>query len=74
MLAELTEEVIRTKGAQGGKRGMKRKFEGGHLVKSLGRASKETEGLVRVDSRPGWWKQRNIINNHGVKSAELKDT
>jgi hypothetical protein len=37
MLAELTEEFIRTKGARGGEGGMKRKFEGSSSGKKFGK-------------------------------------
>jgi hypothetical protein len=46
MLAELTEEVIRTKGARGGESGMKRKFEGGSSGRKF---SKSWKGNKRFD-------------------------
>jgi uncharacterized protein YggL (DUF469 family) len=48
MLAELTEEVIRTKGAHGGDGGVKRKFEGSSSEKRFGKVIRETRSLIEA--------------------------
>jgi hypothetical protein len=74
MLGELTEEIIRTKGARGAtvewSVSLKVTHQGNGLVKII----KETRGLAKVEQRPERRRQRKITRNRGAKSAGLNDT
>jgi hypothetical protein len=46
-----------------------------HLVRrSLGRTSRDIEGLIRADLKPGKWKLKKIMGNCGAKSVGLRGT
>jgi hypothetical protein len=51
MLAELTEKIIRTKGARGGECGMKRKFEGSSSGKRFSKGFKGNKRFNQSGSK-----------------------